>query len=1415
MKKNKYTSNSVRKFVLTALAAAPVAFAPLTLKAIDGTTGTIGAGGGAQLTAVMGPSAALVKDAATNGYTYTYVGSTGTFVVLPGTTTKANSVFTWAGLGDASAAGNPLSIAATETLHFTLPTADSSVLNKVTGGVLTTIAGTLSSDGNIYLVNPAGITVTGAGVVSGTNVGLSTVIEDDNATDAYFLANGTLKQLTTVATAAGTTTGVINVQQNTKTLSTGKLDTTLSAGKIYLVAKTVNVAGTVNGDLYVRASNAGTTTLGFDQGGAADNVNDNLLNVTGSVDINSAGAVVLNASVENVGGNADSLQNVITKNLTVVTGSATVAGAAVSTVGDAGIKIGDVTLGAAKDGVVTIDTGSKAAAAVTLSGDFNKVSVTNGAAVGINRYAADTNGLVLGTTTATGAITIVDAAAAGGAPAYGIAGKITTTGKITAAGLTIAGGVGNAISDITLSNGVEMTGAGNLQLQSNTGSISVTDGKMGTGNIQLAAATLTKSATYSGSGNLILGASTSPTLSVTSTDGNVTIAATPTAATSLSIKAGGNIAQSAALTGAGAMSFETTGTASTIILNTAGNTASGALTFIGAPGTSSTQGLQYTESIAGGTLLIDTLNVTGNATFTQNAAANTILFGQAYDDTITVGGNLTIAVGANAAASVTDVANNMKVTGALILNTGLAGSSVTLNNPGLTIGAIGNSTASTYIGDLTVKAAAISVAKQSVTGTMSLESTSGNIATTDTATITGLLTEKSAGSITNSGALTLGAGITATAATGFTNSAALAVTGASTVTATTGNITNSAAWSTTTATLEATAGSITSTSGALTITGVSSLKTAATGSIAIDNDSNAITGAVTINSDVKDVTVKNTIAGGTTLNVAAGKAATGTTTITQVTTGVPGNVALSGDFNVVTFTNPSNSVLGGNLTITETNDITLKDTTLNVGIGTLSVTTANGKITLGNITDSSVGLITLTAGGANAGIVQTAGTKITSNGGLTLSSAAGLTVANAGNVIGGSIAVTTGANGSASVNDESATDLGAVSIDGTGGLTVTSTGNVTQSGVITASGSTSGVISVTTTAGTITLGGNNALKKQVALKAVGDITFNQTGADDLKVGTIGTLGKLALTSTGSNITQDSGTVVWCYDTATISSNAANKNISLTGSDNNFGGLILNAGTGTIAITENNTLKIKNVTASAITAQSNISDIIQTAGAGEKIAVTGNSFFKTDSGKVELKTATNAIAGLKIVSKNDSSVVSTTAVTLNDGFFATGAFTLDSTGTNIGQAAGSTVITRGSISLTAGVGNILLNEANNEFGGFKFSAKDVTIKEKTTLNVLGGSLANGTTKLTSADQIITVGGGIVNLLGNDGTAAVDTTLTAPNGIILSSGWNIMGDLLLDTTKADLRLLSVAGNLNGKTPAFATGGSYVTDGAPTTP
>jgi filamentous hemagglutinin family protein len=120
-------------------------------------------------------------------------------------------------------------------------------VNRVTGGVGSLIEGTVNAGGNFWLINPAGIAVSGSGVFNVGGLLLSTATalngEDQTTNGAAFLAG------TTNTFTLGGATGAITVANG------ATLDASSGPGAIALIADSINFGGTAN------AGTAGQTAL--------------------------------------------------------------------------------------------------------------------------------------------------------------------------------------------------------------------------------------------------------------------------------------------------------------------------------------------------------------------------------------------------------------------------------------------------------------------------------------------------------------------------------------------------------------------------------------------------------------------------------------------------------------------------------------------------------------------------------------------------------------------------------------------------------------------------------------------------------------------------------------------------------------------------------------------------------------------------------------------------------------------------------------------------------------------------------------------------------------------------------------------------------------------------------------------------
>ncbi len=132
------------------------------------------------------------------------------------------------------------SINAGELTQFLQPGTQASVLNRVTGGIPSSLQGSLQANGRVFLINPNGVFVGPAGRIGTAGFLASTL----NVSDAEFLAGGDLN-FSGASTAKVTNLGTINA----------------ASGDVFLIARQVENAGTLSAPNGTVGLAAGTEVL--------------------------------------------------------------------------------------------------------------------------------------------------------------------------------------------------------------------------------------------------------------------------------------------------------------------------------------------------------------------------------------------------------------------------------------------------------------------------------------------------------------------------------------------------------------------------------------------------------------------------------------------------------------------------------------------------------------------------------------------------------------------------------------------------------------------------------------------------------------------------------------------------------------------------------------------------------------------------------------------------------------------------------------------------------------------------------------------------------------------------------------------------------------------------------------------------
>ena len=317
-------------------------------------------------------------------------------------TAPNKSVLTWQNFGSGAD-----TIGLGDTINYALPSASASVLNIVSGGTRTQVDGTISSNGNVFVLNPSGI-ILGGGSRIDTNAFVMSTSGDTAFANYYFQQNGKIPVQDGLAAVGGTavigTGAIINVTDN-----------------IAILSKNVDVGGAmIQGTLNVSAD--GSVVLGS-SGIAYVGGNANVVNPTGTTTLGTAG------------------NNLLVNGHTVIsatTGTVANTGGALFTTKSLTAVAADVAIGKVNSAAVNVTSTGNAAVAVGSAGNpvvsikaAGNVAVTAPSALVVN---IGNNPTVAGTTavTAGGTLTL---------------GNIHVTSPIGSTTFT-----GTSVSDLTNDN---------------------------------------------------------------------------------------------------------------------------------------------------------------------------------------------------------------------------------------------------------------------------------------------------------------------------------------------------------------------------------------------------------------------------------------------------------------------------------------------------------------------------------------------------------------------------------------------------------------------------------------------------------------------------------------------------------------------------------------------------------------------------------------------------------------------------------------------------------------------------------------------------------------------------------------------------------------------------------------------------
>ncbi|HZR90535.1 MAG TPA: filamentous hemagglutinin N-terminal domain-containing protein [Bradyrhizobium sp.] len=1097
---------------------------------------------------------------------------------------------------------NSFSVGPNASVNFVQPNAGAAILNRVTGTTSSTIAGQVTANGQVFLVNPNGIAITPSGSVQVGGGFVASTLDiangDFNAGKLNFTGKGASSAVSnsgSIAAAPGSfvgliggsvaSNGTIRVPLGKVGLGSGERITLNPSGDGFMQVAVPTGATTADGqalvDIAGRVSARGGA-IEIKAATARDAVRD-VVNVSGLVtartvsgrrgnivlDGGEGGTVTISGRLAADGGRASKGGTVVvTGNKVKLTSTARIS--ASGTQGGTVLIGGDLHGGidpATKLVKVPVRTAQQTLIAPGATISANGTSSGGGNVVVWSDGFTDFRGSISSTGSGAGSGGAVEVSSHG---VLGFKGSVDVTAKSGTTGTLLLDPY-----DVTISTGADsnydasFTATGNSSVINTTtlqnalasANVTVSTGSSGTQNGDI---TVANALTWASGNSLALNAAGAVNVNapITATNGSLSMTGTTISVNSTAITLGGTLTASAPASGA----------ANAVMLNNAAiSVGNGASTISGGSSSGGSAGVLITGSGSLSNSGSGSLSLTGT-----NTSGYGVQLGSSA--TLTTSGSVALA-GTSAssdglyfsgASTVTDTSGNLTLSGSSSSGTGLsANGNLGLTNSGAgTLALNGTVTTSsgfsginfgtgvnlTTSGAVTLSGSSVSNSGLSFAGTNSVTDTAGNLALSgSSAANTGLwvngnlgLTDSGAGTLALNGTVTTSSGLSGI---GFGTGVNLTTSGAVTVS---GSSVNSSG------VFFAGTNSVTDSGGNLALSGSSSANTAVWvgGNLALTNSGAgtlALNGTGTTSSGLSGIGfgtgVNLTTSGAVTVSGSSvnssGVFFAGTNSVAD--TG--GNLALSGSSSA-----NSAVYVGGNLGLA------------NSGAGTLAI---NG---------------TVTSSSGYAGIDAATGVSITTSGAVTLT---GTSISNAGIYFSGANSVTnsagdlalsgtsTSSSGVGFAGNTSLSNAGASltvagsSTSGPGaylapGVVVTTSGPITMSGT---SASDSGVsldssAGIADSSGNLAVTGASTSRLGVSL-AAGTNTLSNSGAGSFSLsGTSGSYYGVGidanLASSGNVSISGTGSATGLYfNGSTITDNSGNLTISGTGPSN---GIWLNAGT---------------------------------------------------------------------------------------------------------------------------------------------------------------------------------------------------------------------------------------------------------------
>ena len=562
------------------------------------------------------------------------------------------------------------------------------------------------------------------------------------------------------------------------------------------------------------------------------------------------------------------------------------------------------------------------------------------------------------------------------------------------------------------------------------------------------------------------------------------------------------------------------------------------------------------------------------------------------------------------------------------------------------------------------------------------------------------------------------------------------------------------------------AGNLTVASGALTQSGalsVSGTTTLATGGsdVTLANAGNDFGTVAVTNANNVSLTDKNALVlGGSTISGNLSIASGALTQAAGATLAVAGTTTLNANGADVNLGNTGNDFAA--VVVNNANDVTLQDANALI----LGASAINGNLSIASGALSQSAGATLAVAGA---------TTVNANG-------ANVTLANAGNDF-GTVAVT-------HANDVMLRDANALTLGGSvinGNLSIAS-GALTQ-----APGSTLIVAGATTlNAGgaNVSLGNAGNDFAAVLISHANDVIL--TDGNALVLGSSAINGNLTIAS--GALAQVAGATLAVAGTTTVNANGAN--VTLGNAGNDFS---------TVAVTNANDVMLGdanalNLGASAIKGNLSIDSGALTQATGATLTAAGETSLNANGANVILGNAGNDFTTIAVNNAVDVTLTDRNALNLASSSIGGN---LNILAGGISQSAASALTVAGSSTLNAGAGDVVLNNAGNDFiGPVGATGLDVTLYDKNTLTLstVKATVAN----LNARNELQVAANGEIQAKSINLFLGQDTGEAVGNAI---DYFNVQADAVvtlragaLSVTLKDASFFSANGN-NALLPTFA--------------